>query len=261
MLVEIIKFCTRSRHVVTAGLSAALKARGWNCLGFRCGVSVWSGAVLLVTWSYIESEVSHEILNKTNFIVSVKSKGNKSELKFRIRDFKLKLFVTHFPLWNSSKCYCNFGPSMSVGLPQRHRANYKPLTTPPRITQRGWVLYLHVKSKPAWTRPLTHTTHRHDAHIRFNTDLKINCPLHALILIRSTILCSNYGKQKGDMPTELTHCGMHMNVHLNPHIEEPLTCRPAFHSSIFSSQIWTACTHSIMSISCIVVGWRPGRTS
>ena len=50
---------------------------------------MWNGAVLLVTWSYIESEVSHEILNKTNFIVSVKSRGNKSEVKFRIRDFKL----------------------------------------------------------------------------------------------------------------------------------------------------------------------------
>lgn len=106
MLVETIKFCTRFRHVVTAGLSAALKAHGWNCFGFRCGVSVWNGAVLLVTWSYIESEVSHEILNKTNFIVSVKSKGNKSEMKFRIRDFKLKLFVTHFP--------CEIPPSATV---------------------------------------------------------------------------------------------------------------------------------------------------
>lgn len=127
-------------------------------------VSLWNRAERLVTWSYIKSEVSDEILDKTNFIVMAQTREISHQLKmnFQIR-FK-EVICCAFSLWNSCKCYCNFRPSMSIPvglfqseLPRRHWANYKLFTPSPHITRRGWVLYLRVKIKPAWTRPLTHS--------------------------------------------------------------------------------------------------------
>lgn len=106
-------------------------------------------------------------IEQDQFYCHGKNKSNKSSWKgtLRILDYvETKAFISHiFPLWNSCKCYSNFRVPMSIPLwlfqselPRTHWANFKLFNPSPHITWRGWVLYLHVKIKPAWTRPLTH---------------------------------------------------------------------------------------------------------